>query len=130
MTGDTDLARMLSTLDVIARPDRYTFASGDWPALVAVAEATIHEEEGPTYVVTVEDARAAGAEVEFVAAWLTLTVWSALEAVGLTAAVSTVLAEASIPCNVLAGFHHDHLLVPADRADEAIALLRGLAGGC
>ena len=47
----------------------------------------------------------------------------ALEAVGLTAHVSRVLAERDIPCNVLAGYHHDHLLVPVGRADEAIALL-------
>jgi hypothetical protein len=57
---------------------------------------------------------------------LTLTVWSSLEAVGLTAAFSRALADADIPCNVLAGYHHDHLLVPVDRADEAIAALRTL----
>ena len=32
------------------------------------------------------------------------------------------------PCNVLAGYHHDHLLVPAERADEAVSVLRSLAG--
>ena len=54
---------------------------------------------------------------------------SALDAVGLTAAVSTALADAGISCNVLAGFHHDHLVVPADRATDALALLSALAGG-
>ena len=44
---------------------------------------------------------------------------SALEAVGLTAAVATALAAAGIPANVLAGYSHDHLLVPEDRADDA-----------
>ena len=29
--------------------------------------------------------------------------------------------------HVLAGFHHDHLLVPSDRADEAMAALRELS---
>ena len=57
-------------------------------------------------------------------AWLSLTVQSSLEAVGLTAAFSKVLGDAGIPCNVLAGYHHDHLLVPIDRVDDAIAVLR------
>ena len=42
------------------------------------------------------------------------------EAVGLTAAFSHALGEAGISCNVTAGYHHDHLLVPSARADEAV----------
>ena len=53
---------------------------------------------------------------------------SSLEAVGLTAAVSTTLAQAGISCNMLAGYFHDHLLVPVDRLDDALSLLRRLAG--
>ena len=128
MAGETDLARMLATLDVVRRPGRFAFVTGEWPTLGVVASATVHEDEGTTYVVTVEQAAEVGAPVEFEAAWLTLTVHSALEAVGLTSAFSSALAQAGLPCNVLAGFHHDHLLVPADRADEAIRVLRSLAG--
>jgi hypothetical protein len=40
--------------------------------------------------------------------------------------MSTALSDAGISCNVLAGYHHDHLLVPSDRADEAIAVLQRL----
>lgn len=126
MAGDTDLARMLATLDVERRPGRYTFVTGDWPRLVPVAAATVVEAEGVTHVVTVEQAERVGAPVGFEAAWLTLTVYSALEAVGLTAAFSSALAEAGIPCNVLAGVHHDHLLVPVERVDEAVAVIRSL----
>jgi len=127
MSGQLDLSRMLASLDVEQRPGRFTFVTGDWPTLGAVAHATIAESEGPTYVVTADDARAAGAPVDFDAAWLTLTVWSSLEAVGLTAEVSRVLADAGIACNALAGYYHDHLLVPFDRVDEAIRLLRALS---
>ncbi|HEY5664101.1 MAG TPA: ACT domain-containing protein [Ilumatobacter sp.] len=128
MPGERDLARLLASLDVARRPGRFTFVTGDWPALAGAAHATVSEAEGPTYVVPVDDAVAAGAPVGFEAAWLTITVWSALEAVGLTAAVSQVLAEAGIPCNMIAGYHHDHLLVPVDSADAAIARLRALGG--
>lgn len=126
MPGELDLAKMLESLDIEQRPGTFTFVTGHWPALHSVAHATISEKEGLTYVVTVDDARSAGAPVDFEAAWLTLTVWSSLEAVGLTAAVSKQLADAGIACNALAGYHHDHLLVPVDQVDEAIRLLRRL----
>jgi uncharacterized protein len=91
-----------------------------------VVAASIVEDEGVTSVVSLADAERLGFRPEFVAAWLTLDVESALDSVGLTAAVTTALAAQQIPCNVLAGFHHDHLLVPEDRADEAMAILRAL----
>ena len=127
MHGERNLDRLLADLDVQRRDGVYTFVTGVWPELEREAHATIVEAEGQTYVVTVDDARRAGATVEFEAAWLTLTVNSSLEAVGLSAATSGVLADAGIACNMIAGFHHDHLLIPVDRADEAIALLRGLS---
>jgi len=126
MPGETDLATMLASLDVERRPGRFVFVTGDHPALRETAAAMIQELEGITLVVTVDEARAFGIDVELELAWLTLTVFSALEAVGLTAAFSAALAAAGIACNVLAGYHHDHLLVPVDRADEAIAVLRAL----
>ena len=74
-----------------------------------------------------ERADALGVSYDYLAAWITLRVHSALDAVGLTAAVSTALAGAGISCNVIAGYHHDHLLVPADRAADALEALSGLA---
>jgi hypothetical protein len=127
VAAETDLARMLASLDVVQRSGRFVFVTGDYPALRSHAHAIVTEDEGTTYVVTVEDARLVGAPVEFEAAWLTLSVWSSLEAVGLTAAVSRVLADAGVACNAIAGFHHDHLLVPFDRADDAVRILRSLS---
>ncbi len=127
MNGETDLGRMLATLTVARRPEPYCFLT-DADHLTEAAAATIEEAEGRTIVVPVEVARQHGFEPGFVAAWLTLEVHSALAAGGLTAAVSRVLADEGIPCNVLAGFHHDHLLVPADRADDAVAALERLRG--
>ncbi|MEM9201933.1 MAG: ACT domain-containing protein [Actinomycetota bacterium] len=125
----TDLDEMLRTLMVSIRPERYTFVSlppTATPILGDGIEAIISEAEGETVVTTIERALREGWSVDFVAAWLTLEIHSALEAVGLTAAFSTALAEAAIPCNVLAGFHHDHLLVPDGRATEAVAVLEAL----
>lgn len=92
------------------------------PAVVTVAE-----EEGLTLVLPQQEADAAGLAYEYVAGWITLRVHSALEAVGLTAAVARELAAAGLSCNVVAGFHHDHLFVPYERVADAVALLEDLA---
>ena len=122
MTGETDLQTMLDTLTVERRPGSYCFVTGV-DSLADQAVASIREPEGLSLIVTADAARALGVEPDFIAAWLTLGVHSALEAVGLTAAVSAVLAEVGIPCNVVAGHHHDHLFVPEARADDAVAAL-------
>ncbi|MDH6283776.1 acetyl esterase/lipase [Prescottella agglutinans] len=128
-SGLTDLAEILRTLDVEVRPEPYVYATVDptHPAL-ADAQATVVESEGVTLVIRRSDAEAHGLSGEFASAWLTLTVHSSLEAVGLTAAFSSALGRDGISCNVLAGFHHDHILVPFDRRDDAVQTLRGLAG--
>ena len=43
------------------------------------------------------------------------------------AAVATALGDADIPCNMVAGFHHDHLFVPVKDAARALQVLRELA---
>ncbi len=88
--------------------------------------AMVTEAEGTTVVISAADAMRLDIEPEFVAAWLTLNVESALDAVGLTAAVSAALAADGIPCNMFSGYHHDHLLVPIESAERAIAILNAL----
>jgi hypothetical protein len=72
-------------------------------------------------------AEQAGLSFDYVAAWITLNVHSALEAVGLTAAFATALGQAGISCNVIAGYYHDHLFVGQADAERAMQVLRDLA---
>jgi uncharacterized protein len=58
---------------------------------------------------------------------ITLGVHSSLAAVGLTARVADALAAQRISANMVAAFHHDHVFVPWERRDEALAILRELA---
>jgi uncharacterized protein len=123
--GETDLEIMLATLAVQRRPGIFTYIAVEvpTPGLLAAAHAVVKEGPLTTIVLPVEAAERAGQLVTIELAWLTITVQSSLEAVGLTAAVSARLAAIDIACNVLAGYHHDHLLVPVDRVDDAIAAL-------
>ena len=88
---------------------------------------TVSESEGTTLVLPAAEADKAGLAGDFRCSWITLTVNSALQAVGLTAAVAAALGRDDIPCNVVAGFHHDHLFVPVERAAAAMNALRALA---
>lgn len=92
------------------------------PELLGAALGTFREAEGVSAIVPADLAGDAPAFARIV-----LTVQSDLEGVGLTAAVATALADAGIACNVVAALHHDHVFVPADRADQAMTLLQALA---
>ncbi|XVQ82112.1 ACT domain-containing protein [Microbispora siamensis] len=128
MTGETDLRILLSTMHPRLNPGRYVFTTVEGEILPGVRPVvTVAEEEGLTLVLPQQEADTAGLAYEYVAGWITLRVHSALEAVGLTAAVARELAAAGLSCNVVAGFHHDHLFVPYERAAEAVAVLEDLA---
>lgn len=109
-------------------PGVFVFASVDSLADASqlAAVAVFRESEGVTVVVPEAEALRAGLAIGFRSAWITLEVHSDLHAVGLTAAFSRALADAGIACNVIAAVHHDHLFVPADRGEDALACLRQL----
>jgi hypothetical protein len=96
---------------------------------VPLAEVVLmfREKEGITVIVSKDLADKLGLSYSFVAAWITLTVHSSLEAVGLTAAFSKALAENGISCNVVAAFYHDHLFVRQEDAAQAMELLNGFS---
>ncbi len=78
------------------------------------------EEEWYTFVLEQGVADKMQLEYFFVSSWITLTVHSSLEAVGLTAAFANALADKNISCNVVAGYFHDHIFV--DKKDTQTAM--------
>jgi len=124
----SDLAELLRTLRPVLNDGNYVFAVLPHDAEISALEplATFRENEGVTVVVEEERAQLAGLRVLFRAAWITLTVHSDLQAVGLTAAVAGALTRSSISCNIIAAAHHDHVFVPAESARAALEALRAL----
>lgn len=128
MTAEMNLQALLAGMHPVQREGEYVYVL--WPhgrPLAAGIEAAVREAEGLTVVLPRAEADRQGLSYDFVGAWITLQIHSDLEAVGLTAAVSRALSEARISCNVLAGFHHDHLLVPVADAPRALEVLAELA---
>ncbi len=131
MSGETDLATLLRTLRPALLDGEWVFVSLPPDAARAhtdAALATMREAEGVSLVLPVAHARAHGLTDAPAFRCLTCTVHSSLEAVGLTAAIATALAAHGIPANVVAACYHDHVFVPAARAQEALAALRTPAG--
>lgn len=129
MTGERNLATLLSTMSPTTNPGTFVFATvvdpGD--AVMAAATVIVREREGMTLVLEKGRADELGVGYDFAAKWITLQVHSSLEAVGLTHAVSGALVEAGIPANVVAGYYHDHIFVPVSQADAAVSCLQRLA---
>lgn len=127
MTGERDLPTLLAALDpVIAHSEVVVVEQSGRPSrpLGPGVLAMVCEDGATTLVMPPAEADRRGLAYDCVFSWITLRVHSSLEAVGLTAAVSGALARSGIACNVLAGARHDHLLVPLERAADAMRVLR------
>ena len=130
MTGETDLKTLLASMTPQLLAGTYVFVT--LPPGVPVAEnlepvMVFREREGTTLIVTEDAASAAGLAASFRCRMITLNIHSSLEAVGFLAAITARLAAAGMGVNPVSAFYHDHLFVPADRAEEALVFLRGLA---
>ncbi|KQS97811.1 MULTISPECIES: ACT domain-containing protein [unclassified Rhizobium] len=128
MTGITDLATLLQQMQPALRPGEYVYclaADSDPAASLALSPlGFFREDEGLTLILDRATADAAGLAYGPVLRCITLTVHSALEAVGLTAAVSAALTRHGISANVVAAYHHDHIFVPVGDAERALLALK------
>lgn len=119
---------LLASMQPQLEPDVFVYCvyplDKNWPGPLPLA--SFREKEGLTLVLTEQQAADHQLQVLFKARWISLTVQSQLDAVGLTAAFSSVLAQAGLSCNVFAGAYHDHILVPVDQAETALLVLQQL----
>ncbi len=127
-TGERELSRLLALMDPVRVEGTFVYCTPEEAEIPPGFRPTalFREAEGLTLVVRREEAEQFGWPCEFPCACLTLQVNSDLAAVGFLAAAAGALAGAGISCNAMSAWHHDHLFVPLDRAEEALAVLRAL----
>ena len=128
MAAETDLKRLLATMQPTLSPETYVFCSlKDMDRLGALKPRMLFvEAEGLTLIIEREAALAEDLAFEFECRMITLNVHSALEAVGFGNG-NSALAKLGMGVNPVAGFYHDHLFVPADRAQDALRCLQSLS---
>lgn len=126
--GETvkDTHAMIAGMAPVLDPVIYHFCTGP-ETLLPQAIASFREQEGLSLILSDAVASVHDLQSDLPMRRITLTVHSALDGVGLTAAVATALAQAGIACNMVAGLQHDHAFVPAPDAVRAVDILLALA---
>lgn len=122
-----DTRAMITGMAPVLDETLYHFCVSEDETLVEHALAIFREDEGLTLILSDALAAAHGVQTDLAMRRITLSVHSALDGVGLTAAVATALAQGGIPCNMVAAYHHDHAFVPAQQAEQAMVILTELA---
>jgi len=132
MTGIKNIQVLLKTMKPVLDKEEYVFVTIESRCLNEEIIrlnpiATFLEAEGMTVVITRITAGKYNFSFDAVFNKITLEVHSSLEAVGLTAAISTALTTNNISANVIAGYYHDHIFVPIDKSALALATLTELS---
>ncbi|MBL1222267.1 ACT domain-containing protein [Chryseobacterium sp. L7] len=129
MSGEKDLQKLLKSMKPQHNTGDYVFCTikntGDFD--LNSIEMFFREEEGGTLILKKEAADQYNLEYSVVMSWITLTVHSSLEAVGLTAAFSKALSDNGISCNVVAAYFHDHIFVNKNDTEKAMEVLNQLS---
>ena len=128
MAGETNLEKLLRSMKPELNAGEYVFCTVDSSKRATALNPVcmFQELEAVTVILSKHQADDASLPYSTVCAWITLTVHSSLEAVGLTAAVSKALTDANISCNVVAAYYHDHIFVPVKDTTQAINMLVNL----
>lgn len=123
MSGIKDLEILLSNIEPILDERNFvfcTFPDLDWGKIHKLKPIGLFQEkESVTLIITQENAINESIAYQSVYKLITLNVHSSLDAVGLTAAFSTKLAQKGISANVVAAYYHDHIFVPKEKAIQA-----------
>ena len=129
MSGEKDLQQLLKSMKPEQNPGEYVFCKTENLEQVNLNEIEMffREKEAITLILKKEIAEKLHLDYSVVMSWITLTVHSSLEAVGLTAAFSKALSENGISCNVVAAFYHDHIFVAKKDAAKAMEILNAFS---
>lgn len=128
-TGETNLNTLLKNMTPELNESDYVYCTTTSLNSINTDDiiAFFKEQEAITLILKKETADKLGLEYSYVAAWITLTIHSSLEATGLTAAFATALAKENISCNVVAAYYHDHIFVAKKDAERAMTALKQLS---
>ena len=129
MPGETNINTLLKNMTPKLNEGSYVFCTTPQLKDIDLTQTIgmFAEDEGFTIILKKEIADSLGLTYSYIASWISLTIHSSLEAVGLTAAISTALAKESISCNVVAAYYHDHIFVDQRDAAKAMLVLEGLS---
>lgn len=129
MSKDNNIYTLLANLSPQLNEGKYVFVTTELINHVPLTEiiSLIQEDEGFSLILKKEVADRLNLQYSYVASWITLSLSTSLDAVGLTAAFSNELAKNKISCNVVAGFYHDHIFVDHKDTKAALSVLNSMS---
>ena len=130
MTAELELEKLLTAMSPELREGEYVFSSispEEFNDMQVEPVGWFREAEGISLILDRAAAQRLGIKQSSAFRMISLNVNSSLEAVGFLAAVTEKLAAAGVSVNAVSAFHHDHLFIPAEKANLAISLLNDLA---
>lgn len=129
MSGEKNLKQLLKSMKPEHNSGDYVFCKVENLENVNLKEVEMffREKEAITLILKKETAEILNLQYSVIMAWITLTVHSSLEAVGLTAAFSKALSENGVSCNVVAAFYHDHIFVNQKDIEKAMEILNAFS---
>ncbi len=129
MNGETNITSLLKNMTPKLNEGEYVFCLVNSLDDLGQAKTlgSFAEEEGITVILKRETADQLNLSYTYITAWITLTIHSSLEAVGLTAAFSSALPKHAISCNVVAAYYHNHIFVAQKDAVKALGVFKQLS---
>ncbi|NCB02410.1 MAG: ACT domain-containing protein [Spirochaetia bacterium] len=124
--GEKELNLLLKRLQAHLSDDEFVIACVERVESSITPFAVVREKEGLTIVITTGEACKIPISFSHTWALITCEVHSSLLAVGLTAHLSSALARSGISANIIAGYYHDHVLVPYELRGQALCILNNL----
>lgn len=130
MSGEKDLQKLLKNMKPEHNSGDYVFCKIEKVENINLNEIEMlfKEKEAFTLILKKENAKKLNLEYSVVMSWITLSVHSSLEAIGLTAAFSNALSEHEISCNVVAAYYHDHIFIDKKDTVKAMEILSSFSG--
>jgi hypothetical protein len=131
MSGEKDLQKLLKSMKPELNEGEFVFCKIETVDTLNLndIEMLFREKEAITLILKKEKADELKLEYSVIMSWITLSVHSSLEAIGLTAAFSNALSQKGISCNVVAAFYHDHIFVNKKEAEKAMEVLSMFSNG-
>ena len=129
--GSKDLTVLLSLMEPYSDGEEYVFITTRQKCITESdlklrPVGVFQEKEGLSLIILKKTAEENGIGFDSVFGLISLNVHSSLDAVGLTALISTKLADEGISVNVVAAYYHDHIFVQYEKAERALVVLKAL----
>jgi hypothetical protein len=125
MSGETNLDTLLKHMKPIIQDGEYVFCVVSERKLdeIETPRMIFREPEGITVIVTKDIAERSCLDYGSTWGLITLSIHSALDAVGFLAAIIAHLAKSKISVNAVSAYYHDHLFVPYSKVHDALQIL-------